>query len=172
MSDLRDAVLQLGDLDRRDEAVRVILGAGDSAIPYLREGYRHPHWRVRHMSCRLLDDLPLDADTLVELRQVARNDPNKRVRRQAWHAITCEPCKPDGAELSCDLDPLSATAEELRDRSLRVRRGGATGLLFAAVTPGTHVDRLRALIATVLATETDRTIVSRAVRALAVLDGR
>src|SRR5262249_54498982 len=152
------------------DAVQLLLGAGPSAIPVLREGLTHPYWRVRHMSCRLLDDLPLDADLLGELRSLALTDPNKRVRHQAWHAVTCRPCKPDGVDLPFEGAPLSAIAAELRDRSLRVRRGGATGLLFAAVAADPDIDRTNDLIDLVLRTETDETIVTRARRARSVLE--
>jgi HEAT repeats len=124
MPDLGAAVVQLGNPDTRHDAAQLLLDAGAAAIPALREGLTHPYWRVRHMSCRLLDDLLLDADLLGELRSLALTDPNKRVRHQAWHAVTCEPCKPDGLDLSFEVAPLYAIADQLRDRSLRVRRGG------------------------------------------------
>ena len=172
MADLAAAVLLLGDLETREQGVRALRSAGDAAVPSLREGLRHPHWRVRHLSCRLLDDLALSTEVLHELHSLARSDPNKRVRRQAWHALTCEPCKPDDTDLSCVIDPLTAIAEELSDRSLRVRRGGASGLLFAAVAVEADQDapRVAALVDRVLETETDATIVTRALRAREVLE--
>jgi len=171
MPDLGAAVVGLGNPEARHDAVQLLLDAGASAIPVLREGLTHPYWRVRHMSCRLLDDLPLDADLLGELWSLASTDPNKRVRRQAWHAVTCAPCKPDGLDLSFEV-ALSAISAQLRDRSLRVRRGGATGLLFAAVAANPDVDRTHELIELVLRTETDETIVTRARRARSVLEHR
>jgi hypothetical protein len=170
MPNLRDAVVRLGDLNARDEAVRLLVQAGVSATPFLRDGLTHPHWRVRHMSCRLLDDRRLCPDLLEQLRGVALSDPNKRVRRQAWHAVTCEPCKPDGADLSCRGGPLDAIAAELRDRSLRVRRGGASGLMFAAFADDPDVDRINPLIKHVLETESDETMVRRARRARQALE--
>ena len=174
MSDLGEAVLLLGDLGTRDDAVRQLLSAGATAVTPLRDGLRHPHWRVRHMSCRLLDDLPLTVDILDELHVLATTDPNKRVRNQAWHALTCEPCKPEGTDLACLVDPLQAITEQLADRSLRVRRGAASGLLFAAVdvVAGASDRRplVEALIDRVLESETDETIVTRARRARSVLE--
>ena len=172
MADLGDAVVRLGDLDARDEAVRLLVQAGVSATPFLGDGLTHPHWRVRHMACRLLDDRPLCPDLLEQLRGVALTDPNKRVRRQAWHAVTCEPCKPDGADLSGGVGPLDAVAAELRDRSLRVRRGGATGLMVAAFGDDPDVDRINPLIRHVLEGESDETMVRRARRARQALESQ
>ena len=124
------------------------------------------------MSCRLLDDLPLDEAVVHELMALARTDENKRVRHQAWHAATCTACKPAGVDLACGSDPLTVVTEELQDRSLRVRRAGATGLLFSAVAPDADVARLRELVDRVLSTETDDTIVARAKRTFAVIEQR
>src|SRR5687768_234321 len=80
VSDIDDAVGRLGDLTSRPDAVAVITAAGASAVPALRAGLRHPWWRVRHMSARLLDDLPLDDDTIADLLAVARHDSHRKVR--------------------------------------------------------------------------------------------
>jgi hypothetical protein len=173
MDDIRSAVLELGDLGSRPVAVAIVKGAGAGAIPALREGVAHPYWRVRQMSCRLLDDLPLDQETIDQLLHVARTDPHKRVRNQAWHAATCEPCKPpESPTVSCRVDKLVLIAEQLADRSLRIRRSGATGLLFAALDPDIDTLRLRSMVDRVLASELDTTITTRARRAAAVLDNR
>jgi HEAT repeats len=169
MSDLRDAVDRLGNVSHRDDAIRSLVAAGAVAIPFLRQGMTHPYWRVRHMCCRLLDDLPLSAEVLRELRELARSDPNKRVRHQAWHAATCEACKPDGLEASCGVDPVADLADQFEDCSLRVRRAAATGLIFATQNPGVDASRLDTLIGRVLVTETDTTITGRAARARLLL---
>lgn len=169
MSDLQDAVDRLGNVGKRDDAVRLLASTGAEAILVLRQGMTHPCWRVRHMCCRLLDDLPLGADVFGELRDLARRDPNKRIRHQAWHAATCEPCKPSGLDRSCGVDPLDDLSDQLGDRSLRVRRGAATGLIFAALNPASDAGRLDGLIGRVLANETDATMSCRAARARRLL---
>jgi hypothetical protein len=70
------------------------------------------------------------------------------------------------------IDPLRAIAAELSDRSLRVRRGGATGLIFAAVAGGSDSERVAELIDRVLDAETDTTMLTRALRARGVLENQ
>jgi HEAT repeat protein len=163
---LAEAVNDLGDLDRRAAAVAAIDAAGNAAIPALRAGLDHPHWRVRHMSARLLDDLALDEETVQVLLHVAHNDSHRKVRAQAYHAAGCEPCKPDGTV--CEFDKVAMVLDELADRSLRVRRGGASGLLFAAVLGDADDPRIRRALADA-AVDPDAIIAGRAARALAHL---
>jgi HEAT repeat protein len=159
LSTLADAVATLGDLDARPAAIAVIDAAGADAVPALRDGLGHPYWRVRHMSARLLDDLPLDADTVTALLEVAGSDPHRKVRAQAYHAAGCEACKPDDAPL-CQFDSMAMVQQMLQDRSLRVRRGAATGLLIEAVVGDAADPRLVPTIRA-LAADPDPTIAKR-----------
>lgn len=158
------AVTQLGDLSLRPAAVRVIVDAGASAISALRVGVSHPYWRVRHMACRLLDDLPLDPDILRELQRVAATDPHRKVRAQAYHAAGCEPCKPHDAPV-CLFDRVAMLLDGIFDRSLRVRRQATTGLMFEAILAGDVDARVVEALAQ-LAADADPIVRRRAQRGL------
>jgi len=167
--DLGEAVARLGDLEARPSALAVIDAAGGSAVPALRAGLRHGHWRVRHMSARLLDDLPLDAETLELLLEVARTDSHRKVRAQAYHAAGCDACKPAGSG-ACEFDKVGMLVAALADGSLRVRRRATTGLLFEAVLNTSDDLRVRAAIRAA-ASDPDPTIARRARLASRYLTG-
>ena len=165
--ELEAAISALGDLDARPDAIHRIEAAGANAIPALRVGLSHPYWRVRHMCARLLDDLPLDDATLATLRSVARDDSHRKVRAQAYHAAGCEPCKPDGAA-SCEADGMGMLGEMIDDRSIRVRRAAATGLLIGVATGRADPEVSTLLVK--LADEDDATISKRVNAALELLE--
>ena len=67
----------------------------EEAFVALLAGSRHENPQVRWWSVQLLDHLPdsraiqLDEATTAKLAELAIDDPNLKVREEAWRALTC-----------------------------------------------------------------------------------
>ena len=86
------------------------------------EGLRHPNWRVRRTSARLLDRVDLTAESAAALTR-ALDDEHPQVRRNAVHSLSCEQCKPGG----CIVDVRPLFERVIGDRS-RLVRGMVVGV--------------------------------------------
>jgi hypothetical protein len=118
VSDRTRSVLgQLADIELADASRRYVCRLPEperraAAI----EGLRHPDWRVRRTSARLLDKVDLTAESVAALTR-ALDDEYPQVRRQAVHALSCEQCKPNG----CVVDVRPLFERVIGDRSSLVR---------------------------------------------------
>lgn len=128
----------------------------------LLEAVSDPDPAVRYWACRLLDHHDLDR-TVATRMLAAMSDPNKKVRAAALHTLGCEACKPEGGE-TFSIDIVGVLLDSIRnDRSLRVRRSAAAGLMWKHPMER----RVRRAFHRVLRDETDPEMVSKAERALA-----
>ncbi len=121
-------------------------------------GLEHPRAKVRQQAAQALD-LLADDHCVLPLRR-ALEDPVPRVRRTAFHAISCDECKI--APLHTGPDPTAARIEHaLYDTNMRVRRDVTAGL-------GEICDdeRVVAALQMILNTETDEVLTANARRAL------
>jgi HEAT repeat protein len=103
LTDLSDecVVGALGSRPRASSAYRLLLSRGQSAVPAIRAGLRHPDSGVREQCCRLLDHL-LVADAVEEMIAML-DDPVPAVRVAAVHALSCDRCKKDACRPAGDL---------------------------------------------------------------------
>jgi HEAT repeat protein len=143
------ALSQLVESGDRKALARFV-GLGDAALPTVRRGLSHPHWRVRRDCLRFLDH-HVDGESARIALDLLLHDEHPEVRKWAAHALGCDHCK-SGAALGFDpVPPLMAVAVE--DPSLRVRRGATVSLM--ARPPDS---RIHAFLASLLASETDAKI--------------
>lgn len=136
----------------RHEAASRLRALGDAALDAMIAGMSHPNWRVRHGCADLMDHLADQRCTEPLLRLL--NDPFASVRRLALHALGCQRCK------ACPLnaDVVAHLIEQIqRDRSMRVR---CVAVHMLGCQPAD--DRARQLLETLLETETDPKLLSRA----------
>jgi HEAT repeat protein len=125
ITDLLDQ-LKLPERERREEALSRLADAGPVGFAVVREGLSHPHWRVRRNCCRFLDHHfdPNSTDPLIR----CLTDPNRKVRQQALHALSCDACKPGQGPAGRDI--IGYMIERLHnDPSARVRRFAAISLV-------------------------------------------
>ncbi len=93
-------------------------------------GTRHPNWRARRGSCRLLDDLVLTTHSIAAL-QACLEDLDPRVRRAAVHTLSCQHCKPDG----CVVDVRPVFEKALTDANRSVRQMAVGPLMYGTDEP-------------------------------------
>lgn len=121
----RSIVGQLADIELAESARRYLERLPE---PELRaaaiEGLRHPNWRVRRTSARLLDRANLTDESVAALTR-ALDDEHPQVRRKAVHSLSCWQCKPD----SCAVDVRPLFERVIADRSRLVR-----GMVVGACT--------------------------------------
>lgn len=128
----------------------------------LLEAVSHPDPAARFWACRLLDHHELDYAVATRML-AALNDPNKKVRWAALHTLGCEACKPEDSECF-PVDVVAVHLDRLaNDRSLRVRRAAAAGLMFQRPMER----RVRRAFGRVLRDDTDPELRHKAERALA-----
>lgn len=158
-----------GDLLERlgRKPARLILAVRANVVerghyPALRDaivaGLEHPRPKVRQQAANLLD-LFADSTCVAALRR-AVEDPVPRVRRVAFHALTCDDCKLAPLQADADLTALRIQ-HALGDPNLRVRREVAAGLGEVCYDP-----RVVAALQTILATDTDEALRAHARAAL------
>jgi HEAT repeat protein len=118
---------------------------------------RHPLAEQRRAAAALLDDIEQSPEIELALREAALRDPDKQVRRNALHSLSCHHCKPDGCLGPAVVDVLVHAL--LHDSSIRNRRWAAGVTMFGqAGRAAALVDAYRA----VLETSDDRVLRERA----------
>lgn len=148
-------------MDQRRQWIEQRLGHSPDRTALL-DAVSDPDPAVRFWACRLLDHHELDYVIATRMLS-ALNDPNKKVRWAALHTLGCEACKPDDSE-SWSVDVVGINVDRLRnDRSLRVRRAAAAGLMFQRPMER----RVRRAFGQVLRDESDPELRGKAERALA-----
>jgi len=135
--------------------------------PALLQAVSHPDPAMRYWACRLLDHHELD-DAVATRMLAALSDKNKKVRQAALHTLGCEACKPSDSE-SIPLDIVGISLEVMRsDRSLRVRRAAAAGLMWQHPMER----RVRRAFHRMQRDESDPELLSKAERAIFFADRR
>ncbi len=135
------------------EALQELSTLGPAALPAVRAGLVHGHWRVRR-GCLAYLDHHADMETLEKVIPLL-HDPKSDVRLWAVHTLGCDRCKP--GENPIDAEPL-LIERALHDESLRVRRQAVVALVYLRPPD----PRSTWLFAHVLETETDRKLVLHA----------
>jgi hypothetical protein len=108
------------------KALVKLVGLGLEALPAVREGLRHPDWRIRRDCLRFLDHQSDDESG--RLAASCLDDPHPEVRKWAVHAVGCDRCKEEPRR---DFDAVPLLLRALRgDPSLRVRRSAAVALAW------------------------------------------
>lgn len=129
-----------------------LLAAGSGAVEDALAGLKHPNWRVRRWCAAFMDHYGDErcADALLQ----ALRDRSAAVRRNAVHALGCQPCKQ--APLGCDIvGPIADRA--LHDSSVQVRRVAAHMLGLQGYTEVAAVALRR-----ILASSSDAKLLSNA----------
>lgn len=153
-------VARLGEGGFSGAASGELVRRGKAAMEALIGGMAHSDRKIR-ATCALLLDHVADDRCIEPLLRAMRNDPHEAVRRCAMHALVCDGCK----ECPLNTDMVGALIESaLTDRSKEVRRRAV--FYLSQQRPDA---RTRPVLETLLATETDPIIVSRAQQALAGL---
>lgn len=140
----------------RHAAFKALAEREGDTVNALIAGTTHPNWRVRRGCADLMDHLADDRCTPSLLRLL--KDPIENVRRLALHALGCQGCKV--CPLQADtVTPLIECATS--DSSIRVRRVAVH--LLGCQPPD---KRIRLTLESILQTDTDTQIRSRAEWAL------
>ena len=158
-------VLQLeakGATSAKTAAIRALRDAGEDAKPALLRGLGHPAWRVRHGCLRVLDHTIIDNETRLAILG-AVDDPHRKVRGAAMHALSCETCKPEGY---CGIEGVDLEALWLdvarNDRSAVNRAKAAGSFTWRRGQEG----RIEQTMREVLANDENAEVRRRAARAL------
>jgi len=122
------------------------------------QGLDHPRARIRQNAAQALDILA-DNECIPALKR-ALTDPVPRVRRTAFHALTCDDCKIAPLQPAVDLTAIQIE-QALHDGNLNIRRGAIASLGKGKRDPGV-VAALQAIVSN----ETDSTVREDAERAL------
>ncbi|MBV9852277.1 MAG: HEAT repeat domain-containing protein [Armatimonadetes bacterium] len=134
-----------------------LIARGPDAVESLMAGMAHPERKMR-ATCALLLDHVADDRCIAPLLHAMRHDPHESVRRCAMHSLVCDGCK----ECPLNTDVVGALIEAaLNDRSRQVRQRAV--FYLSQQHPDT---RAVPALQTLLARETDSTILMRARRAL------
>jgi HEAT repeat protein len=107
-TDTHTLVQMLARPTRSEDAYWLLLSRGESALPAVRDGLRHPDATVRYQCCRVLDHY-LTEDVLPGLVGML-NDDDPRVLIQVLHSLTCERCK----EGACRPDAVAVLSGAMR----------------------------------------------------------
>jgi len=130
-----------GTWSEREAHRKTLNGGGRATLSAMKQAFSHGNWRVRR-ECVAYMDHHAD-ETCVRGLIKALQDPNRAVRRNAIHSLSCERCKP--SPLSSDVIPHIIGVMR-NDRSMRVRRS-ALGLLAGRKPDARITAEMRRIVA-------------------------
>lgn len=143
-------------------AIWALEQAGPIAIPYLLEGLKHPHTKVRRNCVDIIDHGGFGSDArCVEGLLHLLDDWVAHIRRAVWHTLFCERCPDDNkceVRFEDDLDYIGMIIDiGLKDPNLKLRRQ-----LVGELIQHREDLRVRATLEQILVTEDDAELLNLA----------